>query len=504
MAFGLSETGFDKKRLPDILTEISQEFVDFFGNISTEPESIAGQIIAIMADREASIWEELENVYLSQFRSSAEGKSLDNVGQLIGVDRLPATASFVTVALFGDEATVVPALTQGQVSDNDEVFELETETTITESSQIQTTISVADIHFGTPTLYKITVSSPLLATSPLDVSFMSDATATANKIILGLVAAAISTVPAALTAVDNFDGTMTWTSFDKKTAYGLVLFNGVGVDLDYDVLGTPGLFNSVNLGPIKALVNSLTTVITPVTGLDDINNLLDATLGRAIEGDTAYRTRIATSVNIFGAATVEAIQARLLSEVVGVTSVKVFENRGDTVDGAGRPGHSFEAVVSGGADQAIGDKIWFDLKGAGIETTFGTPTPGPPDVEVTVVDSNGDNQIIKFSRPTNVTIFITVKVTKSTSPETPFPSDGITLIEKAILDFGNKTYQIGDDILVEQWYVPIFSIPGVASAFIDQDKVSQPATPSANGPNLILAETELGTFDAIRIVVTAV
>ena len=93
MAFGLDTTGFTKKKLSDIITEIENDLEAKIGPFNKDPEGPIGQLIGVFADREASIWDLAEDSYLAKYLNSAEGVQLDAVASLIGIERQGETAS---------------------------------------------------------------------------------------------------------------------------------------------------------------------------------------------------------------------------------------------------------------------------------------------------------------------------------------------------------------------------------------------------------------------------
>ncbi|MBX9720598.1 MAG: hypothetical protein K2X81_04295, partial [Candidatus Obscuribacterales bacterium] len=88
--FGLTPQGFKIKRLPDIHAENQNLLLAAFGEINLDPQSIFGQLIGVLSKVEADIWENMQDVYFSQYPNSAEGISLDNVVQLNAITRLAA------------------------------------------------------------------------------------------------------------------------------------------------------------------------------------------------------------------------------------------------------------------------------------------------------------------------------------------------------------------------------------------------------------------------------
>ncbi len=181
-----------------------------------------------------------------------------------------------------------------------------------------------------------------------------------------------------------------------STAAGTVAASGY-IDIE---------FQAEQTGEVQAPAGSLTVIETPVTNWTSAVNQEDADLGRSLESDVELRLRRKDSLQIIGAATVEAIRARILDEVDDVTDVIVVENDTDVTDGGGRPPHSIQVVVGGGADQDIGEKIW-ELKAGGI-ATYGT------DVTVTVTDTQGFDHDIDFDRATILRSFLHIVITVGT------------------------------------------------------------------------------------------
>jgi len=110
MSFGLSADGFNRKRLADIKTELEEALKLIFGdNIDLAPQSNFGQFVGIMSERLAISWERSENVYNSQYPSTAQGVQLSNVVMYNGIERQEATNSTATVTISGTNGTLIPA-----------------------------------------------------------------------------------------------------------------------------------------------------------------------------------------------------------------------------------------------------------------------------------------------------------------------------------------------------------------------------------------------------------
>ena len=161
----------------------------------------------------------------------------------------------------------------------------------------------------------------------------------------------------------------------------------------------------------------------------------------------------------------------------------------------GRPPKSFEAVVSGGSDADVAEEIWLS-KPAGIQT-FGNVNSGNG---IPIIDSQGDTQIIHFSRPTPIYIWVTL--TLSLYSEETFPTNGVQLVADAILAYG-QSLGIGEDVLLQRVLCQIFKVPGVASGVMQLAATNSPTdTPSFGSSDIIIEENEISTWSITRISVT--
>jgi len=482
---GLTENGFQIKRLPEIKEDLEAAFKAEFPDITTDADSVFGQIIGVVAKPISDIWEILELVYLSQWPASAEGFSLDNLVQYIGLTRLQATPTEVVALLLSDtDSTPVPAGTQFSISITEKVFETTANATISKATLHRCKVKI-DNAVDTQE-YGVEINS-------IPATYTAGPSDTVQSIAIALrsaINAAVGTVVnAEIDAVD--DDTVVITSLDTDQADDGLF----GADIDvawtensFAEFGTPVDCDAQETGPTECLVGTLDTIDTPVSGLDGVTNLNDGVKGRDVETDTELRIRREQSLSVTGAGTLDAIRSRILQEVENVVSCSVFENRTDVTDGAGRPPHSFQVVAQGGADQDIGDKIW-EVKPAGIQT-FGA-------VEVDVEDTNGDIQVMKFDRPTTKYAWVKVRIT--TNPEEEFPTGGLTTITNAILAYG-QTFVLGQDMIYQKFYSSIYSVQGIADADLEIALEDDPGDPpSYVQTNIAVGDTHIAEFVVARI-----
>jgi len=482
MAYGLTEEGFIIKDLQTIKSEMENDFKAVFGDdLDVSADSVTGQLIGNLSKKFSNIWEMMLAVYESFNPDKGEGSSLDGSAGMVGVIRLPATSSIATAALYGDIGTIIPAGHLIRQTETNEDFELDESVTISLSSLLDADISVATVLNST--LYTITINGNAY-------TYTSDGTATEEEIIAGL-KVSVDAGSEPVTFTDNLDGTARIFSTDGSTIFSL----SVDVNLQIDEQASPGVYLAVNEGSLSVPANTLQTIVNSISGLDGINNLSAGSTGREVETDQELRIRRRELLTGIGAATDESIRAALLQEVDDVTTVLIISNRTDITDVDGRPPHSFESVVVGGDEQDIANKIW-ENQPSGIQP-YGSITK-------TVVDNSGNNQTIKFSRPTNV--YVWVDVDYSLNNEETFPTNGEDLIKAAIVDWAEDNIQIGDDIIYQRIGIPIYEVDGVGSITIELATSATAGGPPGaySAANIVIAANEVGIFAESRITLTQV
>lgn len=129
--FGISSTGFKRKRLDQLLEELNDETKAIFGdNFDVSAESPDGQINGTISESNANLWEIAEESYNAFNPSAATGVTLSNLVQLNGITRLPATSSRVGLTLSGTPGTIIPAGNLVSTSDSNSQFTTEVDITL--------------------------------------------------------------------------------------------------------------------------------------------------------------------------------------------------------------------------------------------------------------------------------------------------------------------------------------------------------------------------------------
>lgn len=247
-------------------------------------------------------------------------------------------------------------------------------------------------------------------------------------------------------------------------------------------------------GPIEVNAGESWTIITTITGWDTVTNAAAGTTGRNVETDQELRSRLLTSRGSSGSATVEALVARLRN-VDGVTSVQIIENDGETDDSDGRPPGSFEALVSGGSDDAVAEQIWTH-KPASIKP-YSTAPSAPARVEVTITDSQDVERLIVFTRPQTVEIWIRLTLTTARALS---PAEEAAL-KAEVVAYGD-TLGVGQDVV--SWRVAasadvLADVP-ITDVAVEIEDVNPP---TATG-NYTIGDGELADLDDARILLVEV
>lgn len=162
------------------------------------------------------------------------------------------------------------------------------------------------------------------------------------------------------------------------------------------------VFRAKNVGKVEVLPNTITTPVTIILGVTSVNNPSGATVtGENEETDAELRERRKRSVSISNVGYTEGLQSAL-ENLPDVTKASVFQNRTNTTDTYGIPGHSVWVIVQGGTNTDIGAVM--DAKMAPGIGMKGTQS-------VTVPQADGSIETYYFDRPTQELLYVTLDVT---------------------------------------------------------------------------------------------
>lgn len=239
-------------------------------------------------------------------------------------------------------------------------------------------------------------------------------------------------------------------------------------------------------GVYTANLGTITSIATPVTGWNSVTNAADADPGSATESDVALRARRERELTAGGTSPLDALRAAV-SAVSGVSSVSVDENTSDHYDPVrDLDGHSIRCVVQGGTDAAVARAIW-DGKAAGIATQGST--------SVILADDGGFARSIRFSRPTTVNAYASVRVIYDAST---YPGDATLKTALANITTGQLA---GAPIRTSALITAALAVAGVTDCTVALLGRSSGAQYAAN---LTAAPSEVLKLASARITVTRV
>jgi uncharacterized phage protein gp47/JayE len=440
MAFALTDEGLTTQTTEEIRAELDADCKSRLGpQVNTTDGAVLGIYNGIMAERFATLQEGVQAVNSSQNPDTATGAALAALAALTGTVPNAATKGTVTLTLTGDPTTVVAEGSVASTIETEDRWETDAEATIT-----------ALTAWASGTVYAL-----------------GDRRTNADRAYVCIGAG---------TSAGSGGPTTDAASISDNTALWRYIGEGTGA---IDVAAT-----AEETGPIVATSGSITNIETEVSGWSSVRNLEDADPGTDAETDEDLRVRRESELQAAGTSPQEAIRVDL-AEVADVTAVRVFMNVTDTTDGDGVPPHSVEALVAGGTDQAIWDKLLISVA-AGIRT-HGTESG-------TSVDSEGVSQTMKFSRPDPIEIYVIANVVKD--PDL-FPADGEDQIKAAIVAYG-LAQTTGKNAVSSALVAQVFAITGVLE--VTSLYIGTAPAPGSSA-TIAISLRELAEYDTSRITV---
>lgn len=479
MAFGITDNGFVRKTLQDIKTSLENKWKDpstgFGANSDLSEDSPNSILIGIMASGLDPAWQQLENSHNSLNPNAATGVSLDNDSNLTGIQRKDESKTVVSTSFKGTNGLIITANSQFSQSSTGNVFE-----NLEQILLSQYEINSIDLQIDTVldlTTYTVVINSA-------SYFYTSDASATVDEIINGL-KAVIEAAAIGLSVTNNGDSTFTIEADDLSDTYNVV----EGTNISILKVQSIGELTALEYGQIEATANSVDTIDTPISGLDSVFNHIDGEAGSEIEADSALRQRRERDITVAGFNFTDAIRSKLIDNVDGVSFARVYENDTLSIVNDIDP-KSIEAVVEGGSSSDIAEQL-FQLKVGGISTSGNTTINYP--------DSQGVTHAVKFSRSENTYIWVKVTINSYNTEET-FPSNGSDAIKTAVYDYGIDTFSIGDDIILQKFYNPVYSIPGLGDVTIQIAETVNPTdVPSYGSANISVDIRTIGNFSESRV-----
>lgn len=474
---GVTDKGWEPKTFQSILDNVSQKAKDEWGeDFPTTPDSVFGQLANIICSEIKDLWDMGEQVEDTQNRDSATGLYLDYLADLVGLTRLPASGATGDLLFKGTSGTVIVLNTACKDQEGKVVLTTDS-LTLNRSSCFTSVFNINTVTANTDyTIFVEGVENTINSgSSPTELS------------ILELLKAVLDISVETENIIDEDSATLSITYPSNNN--NLTTTNSSNITLE--LIGSLVPAESAITGEISFQENTITELVTPNLGITSVNNPEAFQDGRSLETDPELRQRISLREQSTGTATKPSIEASV-SEISGVSSVYVDVN--DTVYDdfvTGIPAKSFETFVSGGATNTIAEVLWETKPLFG--QTYGN-------VEELIIDSNGDTQSVRFSRP--ITKFAWVRVTYTINDEETFPFNGEELMKTAVVNYGNSLKQ-GEDFEPTKFYAPLYTVQGVYISKIEiavtEDEV---ASPMYQEDRIPVASTEALLFEDSRVPIT--
>lgn len=239
-------------------------------------------------------------------------------------------------------------------------------------------------------------------------------------------------------------------------------------------------------GALEGGAEEVNQIVDAIGGWDYVINPSKATIGAAIESDSALRLRRASNVYGIGSCTPIALK-RALEELSTVSYAAVKSNGDLTTDENGIPGKEFLTVIYPVSDAATLSETIFNHNPAGMQS-YG-------DIYATVTDEDGFPQVIRWSYATEVPIYWTIQITKDVN----YPIDGDTLVAAAVLAYGTSLNTSEDVLNIGAVNAIHDNVQGVKNAVI---YLGRTASPTGIVPITMLF-SEISTHTAANISVSS-
>ncbi|MCE8034626.1 phage baseplate protein [Billgrantia tianxiuensis] len=271
------------------------------------------------------------------------------------------------------------------------------------------------------------------------------------------------------------------------------------LDEDVEIDGpTTANATATERGALTAAIGTLTEIADPVAGWQSVTNDEAAAIGRDEESDNQFRLRRNRSVALPGRNQVDNIFAAV-SNVDGVTQVRVYENPEPTTDSNGLAPHSIAVFVQGGEVEAILEAIAANKNpGCGMNRYSGFPNTISEDTTTPL----GNPVNITFFRPELISIYDVVTINTTEMSEATKET-----IKQAIVDFSlegfipgegftKRGFRIGERVAAGKLYTPVNNIVGDQGA---TESITVGTDPDPTGAVVPIDFNQLAVFDVANI-----
>lgn len=448
----LTEKGFNARRFTDIRSEMFDEMVSNLAiELDTSPNQVLSIITNIFASSVTDI-EELAQAVADNFNiDKAEGKYLDDLVAIVKLRRLGD--SFTTGVIHVESTAISSSIPAGTTFSDTQGNEYTNSIAAPVSNLEATKVAIQPV--GTSGIFSVVIDGVTHS-----VTYQSETTPQA--VVIALRGEILGTAPTKFTVNIQSNDQLVIELVDKSNTISVV----PNANMQVASVEVPVVVTATEVGVIDPEVGALSNITSNLTGVLNVTNYFRLSVGRSRETDEELRVRQQGSTQIAGSATAPAMFAKL-SNIIGVSQVRVFENKSGTINTGGLPFKSFECIVQGGDEQTIGNTIYNTMP-LGVET-YGNIT-------TIVRDYAGNNEAVKWSRPS--LRYINVLVTFDAYDEETFPDDGIQTIKNTVVEVG-EALTLDEDVIPQRFLGHIYNaVTGIAEMTVEVGTSVNPASPS--------------------------
>lgn len=435
---GLTDAGFTRKTLLEIIDSLKQEAKNTFGpDTNTNDDSIMGQLIGTFAIELDQIWQGLEGAYSAYTLSGAEGVYLDDLFSRHNIIRLPATAGSGNVYIESDNTITLPQTIATSV-------EFSASNNITYNPSAAATI---DTEYTSA--YKILVDDIALSTNYTiyceDDSGVTQSTAFSTT---GLESSKDDFVNAIETFVNATNTGVAGKvhKFNSDAEFYLGFTSGKALNpLDEEIefyispnIGTR--YTSVNVvanetGYNPLVAGGISSMSPEFTGFVSVTNVQALTAGTNVETDAEFRVRFNRLIDATGkGCDIDSLESGLIN-VTNVVDARIYENVTDSIDANLTDPYSYQPVVYGGSIDDIA-QLLFDQGPVNVKTSG--------EQSKLLTTSSGTPVTVKFTYADAVSLDVNITYTTATAPATLTTFEQ-QLIKDSIVDLA-LTFGIGSTV----------------------------------------------------------
>lgn len=433
----LTSFGFERENRTDITRRLNNKFRNSFGsNLLITDDSVAGLLIAILAERSLEYEKLLEDLYFSRTLNGAEGIALDDAASYYGFIRKgPQPSSGVAHIEFVDDGTNLST-------------DIQTSSVFSATNGLTYSPIVGGILNQNVTGYVLD-SSTLTANTGYTFAIGNTETGGIVETTLDINADSdaeriVFLVELSDFITENTEGNELVIFIDNLSLYvgyaSTTQFVGLAQPIYFDTVDLPSgatfwsgyEVESVEKGFNPLEVGGITGFSPSFSGFQSATSTVEFNPGSENETDAEFRFRIQTASERTPKGTRDAL-VEAVEDLTNVVSLRLYDNP-TLIDRPEADALTFNVVVRGGSNAEIGQTI-YDFK------PLGRNTSGTESVNVATADN--EIETIRFTKAeaNPYDIRITYKVNNNT----PLSAREQTDVKDSI-DFLLENKGIGDNV----------------------------------------------------------